>query len=541
MLNQPPRRSQRQPKRVYARRRWGLALGLMLLLMIPVIVWADVRWNKPLTAGLTPAAASADTKKFTVLLLGADDRPGEPGRSDTMLLGFVDLNAGNVNLLSVPRDSYVNIPGHGADKINAAYAFGKEQLTKPTVEQMIGQPIDYTFVVNMQGFQSVVDAVGGVDINIDEDMNYEDPYDTPPLSIHLTKGPHHLYGLDALHYVRFRHDAQSDWGRMARQQNFLKALLQAVKKPQNIAQLPKLLSLVFDPNVVRTNLSLSQLTQLATIAKDKLGAQSIASQTLQGEDWWSPEAYYLVLNFAEMRSTIHKLAGQNPDDPTIKANDAQATADYLAMLTKNGYRGAKATTTTGSTSGSGSTSAPKPTAAPSTTADGKGTGTSVAGSATGTAAGATNASAGGQNAGSPGAGSSAAGAAGATNAGAATGGGTVTAGGSTTPPATTPPTTPPPTTETPQAPDAGPPWPLVVVDGSGGTAKALLAKLEAEGYHVVSVQQASGIQRTTIVWYNGSAQAYYHLQALLPNATPKHMTPGTGDPPLKLILGADTQ
>lgn len=322
------RRARRQVGKAAYRRRRFAVFGLVMTLVLGIAGFGLYRfWNKPLSATLPPPV-TLDTKRFTMLVLGADDRPNQPGRSDTMMVGFVDLEQGDVKLLSIPRDSYAQIPGHGWNKINAAYPFGGAALVKETVEQLIGMPINYTVAVNMQGFEKIVDAVDGVDIEIPEDMDYVDP--TPPaLEIHLKKGLQHLDGADALHYVRFRNDAESDWGRMRRQQQFLQALTEAALKPASLTRLPELVTL--GSQNVTTNLSLNQLTQLARLGKDKLGADKISGGTLEGDDIWAPDGYYLGLHFADMRAKVRELAGI-PADETLLArddSDAQAYRDAL--------------------------------------------------------------------------------------------------------------------------------------------------------------------------------------------------------------------
>jgi polyisoprenyl-teichoic acid--peptidoglycan teichoic acid transferase len=321
-------RRQRANRAVYWRRRITV-FGTIFVLMAAVLgtYWF---WNKPLNQGALPEATTAfDTNRFTMLVIGADDRPGAPGRSDTMMLGFVDLEQGSVKLLSIPRDSYVPIPEHGWDKINASYPLGGPALVQQTVEQLAGIPINYSVTVNMQGFAKIVDAVNGVDIDIPENMNYEDPYDDPPLEIHLKKGLQHLDGTDALHFVRFRHDAENDWGRMKRQQQFLSALAKAALQPSNLSRLPTLVKL--GSQNVQTNLSLGQLTKLAMLAKEKMGADKITGETLAGDDIWAPDGYYLGLKFAEMREKVRELAGITPDDKLL-AQDKKDAAAYEAGL-----------------------------------------------------------------------------------------------------------------------------------------------------------------------------------------------------------------
>jgi LCP family protein required for cell wall assembly len=313
------------------RRYWLVGISALSVLLVALAGWQAWRfWTRPFSSEAPAPVEATDSEKFTVLVLGADDRPGEPGRTDTMMVAFADLGQGTVKLLSLPRDSYVSIPGHGWDKLNAAYPLGKTDLTRQTVEKLIGIPVNYTIEVNMQGFEQIVDAVGGVDITIDENMDYEDPSDNPPLVIHLKKGDQHLYGVDALHYVRFRHDAESDWGRMKRQQTFLSALAKAVEKPENLARLPQVLKIVTQN--VKTNLSPSQLSKLAAVAKSKTGGEHVVSAgTLTGDDIWSSYGYYLGLHFTEMRAQVRELAGL-PDDAAATAKDAKDAALYAANL-----------------------------------------------------------------------------------------------------------------------------------------------------------------------------------------------------------------
>jgi LCP family protein required for cell wall assembly len=325
-----PRRRNRAPSVSVRRRRLIFLITVTLLVVGIAAAWKAYRfWYQPLNPGLVAGTTNTDLNRFSVLVLGADDRPNNPGRSDTMMVSFVDLNAGTIKLLSIPRDSYVKIPNHGWDKINAAYAYGKEQLAKPAVEQLLGIPVDYTITVNMAGFEGIVDAVGGVDINVEADMDYDDPYDDPPLSIHLKQGEQHLAGIDALHYVRFRHDAQSDWGRMKRQQQFLKALLSAAKQPANLTRLPQIISLA-SANV-RTNLSPSQLTRMATLAKDKLSASGMTSETLTGEDIWANEGYFLGINLEDAHSKVREMASITTT-PEMLAKDASDAAEYAKHL-----------------------------------------------------------------------------------------------------------------------------------------------------------------------------------------------------------------
>jgi LCP family protein required for cell wall assembly len=123
-------------------------------------------------------------------------------------------------VLSIPRDSYVPVPGHGRNKINSAYAYGGARLARQTVEDLTGIRFDHYLEINFAGFTEVTDAVGGVDLTVDRTV-----YD-PRSKRTFTAGPHHFDGGEALDYVRQRYNLRrGDFDRQARQQQFLHALL----------------------------------------------------------------------------------------------------------------------------------------------------------------------------------------------------------------------------------------------------------------------------------------------------------------------------
>ena len=160
---------------------------------------------------------------YTILVSGVDDGNGG---SDTNILLAVDAATGYAYGVSIPRDSKAFFNGKN-HKINAAYNTGGMELLAEVVSHQLGIPVDYTVLVDLRGFEALVNAIGGVEFYIPIDMDYDDPYQD--LSIHFTKGTRLLYGEDALKVVRFRHNndgtgyGSEDVGRMTTQQNFLKA------------------------------------------------------------------------------------------------------------------------------------------------------------------------------------------------------------------------------------------------------------------------------------------------------------------------------
>ncbi len=215
------------------------------------------------------------TEPLTVLLLGTDKRPQEPGpsRSDTMMLAMFDPARKHVSLLSIPRDLWVNVPGYGENRINTAYfegqayglANGGPGLAALTVEYNFGVPIDYWVTVDFQGFVQIINALGGIDVNVpNEIVDYEYPdsnYGTFVLTI--PAGQQHMDGERALQYARTRHST-SDFDRARRQQQIILAVRDRVLSPQVLPKLPRLIQAC--SGAVSTNADSQMVLSLASLA-----------------------------------------------------------------------------------------------------------------------------------------------------------------------------------------------------------------------------------------------------------------------------------
>jgi len=242
----------RRPRR--RKVRWGRVFLLLLFLgvIIGSLAWAGVYAYKifvssPAAAVTQPSRPASQAKQVNILLLGLDDgdneHPGAPQRTDAMIVANIRQDTGAVTLLSIPRDTRVMIPGHkGQDKIAHAYYYGGSDLTVKTVEGLLNVPINYFVVVDWQAFIKVVDILGGLNLYVERDMHYDDPY--ADLHIHLLKGYQHLDGQQAGEYVRFRSDELGDIGRVQRQQRFLKAMSSSFLQAGTIFKLPALTSAV---------------------------------------------------------------------------------------------------------------------------------------------------------------------------------------------------------------------------------------------------------------------------------------------------------
>lgn len=215
---------------------------------------------------------------FNMLIMGEDNVEGS-SRSDTILFVRVDIAGKNLRILSLPRDTRVEIPGHGTQKLNHAFAFGKQDLMKATVERLLGKPILYYVIVDYDSFPALVDLIGGVEIDVKKKMRYVDR--AGHLDININPGVQVLDGKTALHFVRFRKDALGDIGRVQRQQQFVKALLKKAYDPAALVKIPEITSQMM--KIFKTDMKPSLAIALAGFVQGELGRDRIFFSTLHGE------------------------------------------------------------------------------------------------------------------------------------------------------------------------------------------------------------------------------------------------------------------
>ena len=254
--------------------------------------------------------------KATVMIMGVDERADDVGRSDTLMIATLDPDKNQAALLSVPRDTRVKIKGHGFDKINAAYAYGGRKLTQETIESLLNTHIDHYIKINVHGFTKIIDALGGIDIDVEKRMYYEDPWDDDGgLYIDLQPGMQHMDGKTAITYVRYR-DEEGDIGRIKRQQNFMKAVMDKLVSPTIIPKLPAIVSAVSDS--VETDMSVSEiLSFLGTLqdAKDN----GLKSEMLPGKPVYIEGISYWVPDISKTRQILANTLG-------IKINQSITTS-----------------------------------------------------------------------------------------------------------------------------------------------------------------------------------------------------------------------
>jgi len=180
---------------------------------------------------------NSSSERINVLFLGADARtPQTQGYTDSINILSIDKNTKEVSILSIPRDTRVQIAGKGVDKINSAYAYGDINTTKKTVENFLKLRIYYYVLVDFTDFKELVDSLGGITMNVEPHISAVRP------ELHGKTGVSKLTGDEALIYVRFRQDSESEGGRMKRHREAITAIINEALNPSNILQAPTVLN-----------------------------------------------------------------------------------------------------------------------------------------------------------------------------------------------------------------------------------------------------------------------------------------------------------
>jgi len=201
------------------------------------------------------------------------------GLSDSMLLLRLDPDKEKVSVLSIPRDTRVYIEGHGVRKINHANKYGGPALTANVASELLGGiKIDRYVRVNVQGVEKLIDALGGVTVNVPKDMKYNDF--SQHLYIDLKKGVQHLDGDKAMQFLRYRYDGLGDISRVQRQQMLMRSAVEQTLKPATVTKVPKLLSVI--QSNLDTNLTVRELMALSNFAS-KTDRSGIKMMMLPGD------------------------------------------------------------------------------------------------------------------------------------------------------------------------------------------------------------------------------------------------------------------
>ncbi|MDN5364199.1 MAG: polyisoprenyl-teichoic acid--peptidoglycan teichoic acid transferase [Eubacteriales bacterium] len=241
-------------------------------------------------------------KPMNILLLGIDSgelmgsyRPGR-GRSDTIMLFALRPDKKVIYQVSIPRDSRVEVPGHGLTKINHAYAYGGADLMQETVEKLLAIKIDRVVVIDYNGFVKLVDLLGGIEIDVEKDINNRFNIGKP-----IPTGHVRLTGEEAFRYV---HARDSDIERVKRQQKFLKAVFQEVIEQKAYYKLFKFIS--ENPEAVTTNFTISELAELVK-HEDEFKNYKLEEIFAEGRGQYIDGISYWILNEKAIQNIREKL------------------------------------------------------------------------------------------------------------------------------------------------------------------------------------------------------------------------------------------
>ena len=268
--------------------------------------------------------------KKNIIVLGVDERAEEHdvGRSDTLFVVMFDTKNKAASLLSVPRDTRVRIKGHGWDKINHAYAYGGRELTQKTTEELLGIKINNYVMVDFKGFVGLVDAIGGVDINVEKNMYYYDTWDG--FRIDLKKGMQHMDGKTAIQYVRYR-DEEGDIGRIRRQQHFIMAVYDRITSANMLLHIPGLAKQL--TNMVKTDLPLTDMVDLGRALHAMVKAKGLAMATVPGTPEYIDGISYWLPDITDLREQMVKMQGATMT-ATYKSAAELMEKEYTAAVAK---------------------------------------------------------------------------------------------------------------------------------------------------------------------------------------------------------------
>ncbi|EJP22379.1 hypothetical protein HMPREF1142_1337 [Peptostreptococcaceae bacterium AS15] len=257
---------------------------------------------------LTKLAKNGDNERVNILLLGVDNLSADDNkanmRTDTMMVFSIDPKTKTGFILSIPRDTKVNVEDYKG-RINSAYSLGGIEFTIKAVKSLLNIPIHHFMEVDYQALSKTVDDIGGVEVNVPMDMIYDDPYAKPPLHIELKQGLQMLNGEKAMQFLRFRHGyADQDLGRIKSQQAFMNAVIKKVLSSESIKQIPNYLDTFY--TYVKTDMSLTEVFQTASKFID-IKPYNIKRETLIGEAKLQHGVAYYIHDEEKMKEQINTL------------------------------------------------------------------------------------------------------------------------------------------------------------------------------------------------------------------------------------------
>lgn len=283
---------------------WGSARRTLLRLTLVMVLLGVL-----VAGGVWLLAPS----RVVLLVLGSDARPDElrrgmVGRTDTLLTVVADRGLDGLTMISIPRDLWVPIPGFGEERINAAYTLGGRGVAERTVSDLLGAPVSRSLVIGLQGVRDVVDAAGGVEIDVAQAI-HDDAFPTDDYGVMVLDIPAGRQWMDgelALRYARTRHQ-DSDFGRMARQQQVMTALRTRLLQPWTWWRLPAVLAAV--RGATQTNLGLTDLATLGLVASRSGGPARLTIDLTLAEELRGRDGAYLLRPRPALKQRVGVLLG----------------------------------------------------------------------------------------------------------------------------------------------------------------------------------------------------------------------------------------
>jgi LCP family protein required for cell wall assembly len=275
------------------------------------------------------------SSRINIIAFGLNDH-----LADTMMLFSYDPELNKIDIMSIPRDTYNHIEGFNdlaQKKMNAVYGFpevGGVNGMKRVLSEFLGIPIHYYLKVDFEAVEAVVNTLGGYEVTVPFDMDYDDFYDTPPLRIHLKKGYQVLNGEDSVRYLRFRKNSdgsrsEGDIQRIPRQQHFVSTMM----KKALSSKLPSVINTIIGGEYVTTDMTLEKALSLA-IKGASLESESIKFYTLEGEARMISGSSYWIHDPASLEKTLYSFYGFTTD-----TEEAGGSTDDASNQTTEGSTG----------------------------------------------------------------------------------------------------------------------------------------------------------------------------------------------------------
>lgn len=289
------------------KKKWPWIVGIIGVLILAIVVYGIVVFkgltdtakeiHEPIDRELSEKreepVAFKKKEPFSVLVLGVDEREGDKGRSDTMIVLTVNPALKSSKMVSIPRDTYTEMVGKGVqDKINHAYAFGGIEMSMDSVEGLLDIPIDYVVQVNMESFKDIVDAVGGIKVT--------NPLDFKVGTYTFPKGEITLDGEKALSFVRMRYeDPRGDFGRQDRQKQVIQAVMREGASLNSLVNFKSIFGAI--GKNVRTNMTFDEMIDVQSKYRDAFGKVD-QLYIKEGQGKMMNGVWYYMMNDQELES-----------------------------------------------------------------------------------------------------------------------------------------------------------------------------------------------------------------------------------------------